>query len=108
MSIISPFGSRDTTGLEKFTEQNGYFGGPQRRSLVLWELPHIGGLDRYLEMYINPQSIRSSQRKSIQSKKTKGGFLVQYWGEELETLGISGSTGDSGIEGLKVIIALNN
>lgn len=103
MAIISPFGARDTTGLEKFTQQKSYHGGPQRRTLILWELPHIGGPDRYLEMYINPQSIRSSQRKSIQSKKTKGGFLMQYWGEELETLGISGSTGDSGIEGLRVM-----
>jgi len=54
-------------------------------------------------MYINPQSLSSSYRKTINSKRTKGGFIMQYWGEELENLSISGTSGDSGIEGINAI-----
>ena len=54
-------------------------------------------------MYINPQSIRYTFAKVINQERTKGGYVLQYWGEELPTLNISGHTGTSGVEGLNVL-----
>lgn len=101
---MASFTSKDTTGNNKFTDPT--YLGPKvpKRSLILWELPHLGGPQRFIEMYINPQAIRTQNRKIISSKRTKGGFVMQYWGEELEVLNISGTTGDSGVEGLMPLI----
>lgn len=96
------FSPRDTTGNHRY-QQEGYRGGKfPKRNLILWQVPHLGN-QRFIEMYINPQSIATSNRKTISSKRTKGGFLIQYWGEELETLNISGVTGDGGIEALDAL-----
>ena len=79
-----------TTGGEKFVP--GYLGPrAQKRSLILWQLPSLPP-GQFIEMYVNPQSMRSSQKKVTNSKRVKGGFMMQYWGEELETLLINGST----------------
>mgnify|MGYP001227577900 CR=1 FL=1 len=54
-------------------------------------------------MYINPQSINMREDKIIQKQLTKGGHMVQYWGEELITINAQGTTGSSGIEGINVL-----
>ena len=54
-------------------------------------------------MYINPQSIAYNLKKLITNERTKGGYIVQYWGEELTTLNINGHTGGAGVEGLNVL-----
>jgi hypothetical protein len=41
--------------------------------------------------------------KSINSTRTKGGFTLQYWGEELPALQIQGTTGSSGVEGINML-----
>lgn len=100
--MANDFNSHDTTGNHLFDPT--YVGGRRpKRSLILWESPHLG-TDRYIEMYVNPQSIDQNQRKTTTLKRTKGGFILQYWGEELETLTISGDTADSGVEGLNVLL----
>ena len=98
MTTYVPFQPHDSTGNHRF--QPGFMGdqGP-KRNLIVWQAPHLGN-DRYIEMYVNPQAISFSNKKTITQKRTKGGFLIQYWGEELETLNISGETGDGGIEAL--------
>lgn len=94
-----PFVPKDSTGVHRFRDRDYRgFKGPQR-NLILWQCPHIGN-NRYIEMYINPQGLTTSNRKTITSKRTKGGFLNQYWGEELEVVNISGITGDGGVEAL--------
>lgn len=71
-----------------------------RRDLIKWFVPEMG----IISMYINPQSIAYNYRKVVgPPERTKGGYLVNYWGEELPTLSISGSTGSSGIEGINVL-----
>lgn len=102
MTTNLPFVPKDTTGAHRFTEE-GYRGykGP-RRNLILWQCPHIGN-DRYIEMYVNPQSISTHNKKTITSKRTKGGFINQYWGEELEVVNLQGITGDGGIEALNAL-----
>lgn len=57
-----------------------------------------------IQMYINPQQVRYNYSKNIENQRTKGGFVIQYWGEALTTLDISGTTGTSGIEGINVLL----
>lgn len=73
--------------------------GIQRRNLIRWFVPETG----IVEMYINPQSISIQDKKTITPQRTKGGFVLQYWGEELTTISLSGTTGSSGIEGINVL-----
>jgi len=55
------------------------------------------------QLYMNPQSFNLRERKYIKSELTKGGFVTQYWGEELSTIEVSGTTGASGVEGINVL-----
>jgi hypothetical protein len=70
------------------------------RNMVRFFLPELG----IVEMYVNPQSIKYGDKKHIPAPtRTRGGYLIQYWGEELGTLSISGTTGSSGVEGINVL-----
>lgn len=69
------------------------------RKMVHWLIPE----GPIIQMYINPQNIQIRDRKAIQKQRTKGGFVVQYWGEELIEVNIRGTTGTSGIEGINVL-----
>jgi hypothetical protein len=73
--------------------------GVDVRKMVKWFLPETG----IVEMYINPKSIKYADKKIISKARTKGGYIFQYWGEELATLSIDGTTGSSGIEGINVL-----
>lgn len=69
------------------------------RKLIQWNIPGTG----IVEMYINPQSLTISEKKIIKDTRTKGGYIVQYWGEALSEIDISGTTGSGGIEGINVL-----
>jgi hypothetical protein len=69
------------------------------RHMVRWFVPEAG----VIEMYINPQGISYQEKKHITSHRTKGGYVLQYWGEELTQISINGTTGSSGIEGINVL-----
>lgn len=69
------------------------------RNMVRWFVPEVG----IVEMYVNPQSIDYRDKKHISNQRTKGGYVLQYWGEELSQLNIQGTTGSSGIEGVNVL-----
>jgi hypothetical protein len=69
------------------------------RNIMHWFVPEVGIID----MYIGPQAVKYNLQKLIDKKRTKGGFVVQYWGEELTVLNIDGNTGSSGVEGLNVL-----
>lgn len=56
-----------------------------------------------VDMYINPQSLEITDKKVIVPVRTKGGYAIQYWGEDLTEITISGHTGSSGIEGINVL-----
>lgn len=73
--------------------------GVRRRQLIRWKVPDLG----YVDMYINPQQMTIQERKVISKRRTKGGYIVQYWGEELPVVNISGTTGASGIEGINIL-----
>jgi len=55
------------------------------------------------QMYINPQSFVVNEKKLVKADLTKGGYVVQYWGEELPTVQVNGTTGSAGIEGINVL-----
>lgn len=69
------------------------------RELVTWKTPHLG----YIQMYINPQQIRISSSKIIENVRTKGGFVIQYGGENLDQIQIEGTTGSAGMEGINIL-----
>ena len=69
------------------------------RNRMYWFVPE----QPIVEMYINPQRISISDQKSITQTRTKGGYSLQYWGEELTKITINGTTGTSGIEGINVL-----
>ena len=57
----------------------------------------------YVRLYINPSSFNITEKKLINRQLTKGGYVIQYWGEELPSIQIQGETGSSGIEGINII-----
>ena len=72
------------------------------RNVIHWVVPE----GPIIQMYINPQSIRYSYQKDVPATRTKGGYLMQYFGPQLPKLTISGTTGTSGIEGINVLYDL--
>lgn len=73
--------------------------GARRRQLMRWRVPGAG----FIDMYLNPQQLQIQERKVIKRTRTKGGYVVQYWGEELPVLNITGTTGSAGIEGINIL-----
>lgn len=69
------------------------------RKLIQWNIPSTG----LVEMYINPQSLVIAEQKLIRETRTKGGYIIQYWGEALPQIDLSGTTGSGGIEGINVL-----
>lgn len=88
----------DGNGLPTTKYRDKYTGRLQR-NIIKWFIPEFG----IVNMYVNPQSISYNYKKNIQKERTKGGYSLQYWGEELTTLTIQGNTGSSGIEGINVL-----
>jgi len=78
----------------------GPYVGRFRRQVVLWEIPQI---DALISMYINPTRMEIQSQKQINEQRTKGGFIIQYWGEMLDTLSLSGTTGSGGVEGIQIL-----
>jgi hypothetical protein len=70
-----------------------------KRHLINWFVPDMG----VVRMYVNPENISYSFRKAIQNRRTKGGYNIQYWGEELTTIALAGTTGSSGVEGINAL-----
>ena len=69
------------------------------RKIMHWLIPE----GPIVQMYINPQSVKITKKKGINYVRTKGGFIIQYWGEDLTKITLSGTTGTSGIEGINVL-----
>jgi hypothetical protein len=67
--------------------------------IMTWRLPN----GATIQMYINPSNFVISKTKHINQVRTKGGFVVQYWGANLDKISLSGTTGSSGIRGINVL-----
>lgn len=96
--IVPPIPSADGNGLpsSKIPSMQQAFA---TRYTAHWYVPEVG----IVNMYINPQSIGYNSKKLITPERTKGGYIIQYWGEDLTTLAIRGHTGSSGVNGLNVL-----
>lgn len=90
--------SADGNGLP-YTKVSSSRDGQSKRNIITWFVPEFG----MARMYVNPNAITYSDKKLISKDRTKGGYTLQYWGEELTTLNISGTTGSSGIEGINML-----
>ena len=73
--------------------------GVVRRDIAHWFVPGFG----IVKMYINPSNITTNYSKMISKDRTKGGWTLQYWGENLTDMTLTGTTGSSGIEGIQVL-----
>lgn len=71
----------------------------RKQQIMTWRLPNGSAV----QMYINPQSLEVSESKQINTVRTKGGFVVQYWGSNLTRLSIRGITGSAGVQGINVL-----
>lgn len=98
--IVASTPTADGNGLPSFNlKKKRQRRGSKKRNLIHWFVPEFG----VIKMYVNPNSLSFSHRKSIASERTKNGFNLQYWGEELPTINLNGTTGSSGIEGINVL-----
>ena len=61
------------------------------------------GFRRSVPLYINPSTIQISYSKNISDTQTIGGFIVQYWGDKITILNITGSTGSGGIDAINIL-----
>lgn len=73
--------------------------GAARRQTMRFFVPE----QPIVEMYINPSQVRYQFSKLVTPTRAKGGYILQYWGENLGTLVVQGTTGTSGIEGINVL-----
>lgn len=97
--VVSGSPSSDGSQLPSYNVKSLRPNAKEVRRIVHWFVPEYG----VVKMYVNPQGITYTLKKIIQKQMTKGGYSVQYWGEDLTTLSISGTTGSSGVEGLNVL-----
>lgn len=96
--IVPPIPGADGNGLPSSKLPNQRIAN-FRRSMIHWFVPEFG----VVKMYVNPSEITYSHSKQITQERTKGGFNLQYWGENLGKLNMRGTTGSSGIEGINVL-----
>src|ERR1700722_2161382 len=90
--------SGDSNGLP-YAAVPSYKQAVLQRNIITWYVPQFGTV----RMYVNPQAISYNHKKLISKDRTKGGYTLQYWGEELSVLNISGTTGSAGIEGIEAL-----
>lgn len=96
--IVPPIPNADGTGLPS-NKVGNFRTAELKRNIMHWFIPEFG----VVKMYVNPSNVQYRHKKLITKDRTKGGYTLQYWGEDLTTLVLSGTTGSSGIEGINVI-----
>ena len=74
------------------------------KQIITWRLPN----GTSVQMYINPESLNINESKQINYTRTKGGFVVQYWGANLTQISLRGTTGSSGVRGINVLNDIYN
>jgi len=58
---------------------------------------------KIVPLYINPSQIQTNYSKNISETQTIGGFIIQYWGDRLTTISMSGTTGSGGIDAINIL-----
>ncbi len=96
--LVAATPTADGNGLP-FTKITPAVNAKLNRNIITWFVPQFGTV----RMFINPQNISYIHRKLISKDRTKGGYTLQYWGEELSQINIAGTTGSSGVEGINML-----
>lgn len=96
--LVASTPTADGNGLP-FTKITPAVNAKINRNIITWFVPQFGTV----RMFINPQNISYIHKKLISKDRTKGGYTLQYWGEELSQLNISGTTGSAGVEGINML-----
>lgn len=96
--LVASSPSADGSGLP-FSHITPAVNAKVTRNIITWFVPQFGTV----RMFVNPQNISYVHKKLINKDRTKGGYTLQYWGEELDQINISGTTGSSGIEGINML-----
>lgn len=97
-----PAAFQSTQNQLPYSQVPAYKPGVLHRNIITWYVPQFGTV----QMFVNPAAISYAHKKLITKDRTKGGYTLQYWGEDLTTLNISGTTGSSGIEGINALYEL--
>ena len=50
-----------------------------------------------VSLWVNPQTIRVNKQVLANKQLTKGGFVIQFWGHDLESIQVSAETGYFGV-----------
>lgn len=90
--------SADGNGLP-YSKVQSQHAGQIKRNIITWFVPEFG----IVRMYINPNAITFTDKKLITKDRTKGGYTLQYWGEDLTIINLTGTTGSSGVEGINML-----
>lgn len=90
--------SADGTGLP-FSKVTTNRPAQMKRNSMTWFVPQFG----LVRMPLNPARLSITDRKLINRDRTKSGFTLSYWGEDLTTINLSGTTGSTGIEGINLL-----
>jgi hypothetical protein len=90
--------SADGTGLP-FSKVSSFRDAKLKRNTMAWFIPEFG----LVRMFVNPENLTIADRKLIIRDRTKAGYTLQYYGEDLTTITLSGTTGSAGIEGINVL-----
>ena len=58
---------------------------------------------KIVPLYINPSQVQTNYAKNISETQTIGGFIIQYWGDKITTIAMSGTTGSGGIDAINIL-----
>lgn len=98
-SSLQELNSKISRNTEKLTGQTLSTrvrqGGVTNQKMIIWQ---VKGISEQLEipdlaMKINPKNLDSKYTQLINRKRTLGGFIEEHWGEQLDTLSASGTSG---------------
>ena len=100
----SPFGVSTSTSPSTIEMSNAYMALKQRRPFVLEYYAKAGDtIPKSITMYINPEKLSFSNTKIIGKAITRGGIFYHHYGDDHGTLQLSGTTGLSGMTGIKIL-----
>lgn len=100
----SPFGASTSSTPSAIQMSNAYMALKQRRPFVLEYYAKAGDTTpKSITMYINPEKLSFSNTKIIGKAITRGGIFYHHYGDDHGTMQLSGSTGMSGMAGIKIL-----
>ena len=80
---------------------NTIIGAKPNKIPIVWRIDDIANPPPELTMLVNPGNLDATYTQMINETRTLGGFIQEFWGEQLTTLSSSGRTALTyGLDGL--------